>query len=105
MEDRLECEPVSMAGSKNIRAGIDKSGFVRYNKDDDMIVISEGLKLKENQKVRDAARIANIPLWKVADEVGISEPTFMRWMRYPLSVDRERQVMEAIESIKEREKL
>ena len=39
MEDRLGREPVFMAGSKNIRAGIDKSGFVRYNKDDDMIVI------------------------------------------------------------------
>ena len=61
--------------------------------------------MKENQKVRDAARIANIPLWKVADEVGISEPTFMRWMRYPLSVDKEQRVMQAIETIREREKL
>lgn len=58
--------------------------------------------MKENQKVRKAARVAGIPLWKVAASVGVSEPTLMRWLRFPLPKDKEDQIMKAI-SILERE--
>lgn len=50
----------------------------------------------ENERVRRAARIAAIPLWKVAQQVGISEPTLTRWLRVPLSEEREQRLLEAI---------
>jgi len=46
--------------------------------------------------VRNAARSAGVPLWKVAVAIGVSEPTLTRWMRVPLSEDKEKRVMEAI---------
>lgn len=54
---------------------------------------------KENNHIRRAARIADVPLWAVAAEVGISEPTLMRWLRVPLPQDRENQVMAAIDHL------
>lgn len=54
---------------------------------------------KENNHIRRAARIADVPLWAVAAEVGISEPTLMRWLRVPLAPKRERQVMAAIDRL------
>lgn len=55
--------------------------------------------MKENSKVRNAARIANVPQWKIAEYLGISEPTITRWLRTPLSAEKEKAVMEAIEAI------
>lgn len=51
---------------------------------------------KANQAIRKAARIADIPLWMIAAEVGVSEPTLLRWLRFPLEQEREQQVMAAI---------
>ena len=53
----------------------------------------------ENENVRKAARIAGIPLWRVAAAVGVSEPTLTRWMRFPLSEERERKIMAAIAAL------
>lgn len=55
--------------------------------------------MKENSKVRNTARVANVPQWKIAEYLGISEPTITRWLRTPLSADKEKAVMEAIEAI------
>lgn len=55
--------------------------------------------MKQNEQVRKAARVAGIPLWKVADAIGVSEPTFMRWMRYPLPAEKESRIMEAISTL------
>lgn len=57
--------------------------------------------MKENQKVRKAARVAGIPLWKVAAAIGVSEPTFMRWMRFPLPEEKEARIMEAISTLEQ----
>lgn len=54
---------------------------------------------KENNHIRRAARAADIPLWAVAAELGISEPTLIRWLRLPLAPEREQQVMAAIERL------
>lgn len=51
---------------------------------------------KANQAVRRAARVAGIPLWMIAAEVGVSEPTLLRWLRFPLSEEKEHRVMTAI---------
>ena len=50
----------------------------------------------ENNKIRVAARVAGVPFWKIAQKIGISEPTLTRWLRMPLSVERETMIMAAI---------
>lgn len=37
--------------------------------------------------------------WQIAEYLGISEPTIMRWLRTPLSPEREKAVMEAIDAL------
>lgn len=56
---------------------------------------------RENESVRRAARIAGVPLWKVAAKIGVSEPTLTRWLRVPLSQEREARVMSAIAALEQ----
>lgn len=60
------------------------------------IVKKEVFALKENQEVRRAAKSAGVPLWKIAAAIGISEPTIIRWLRFPLPAEKEKRVMETI---------
>lgn len=55
--------------------------------------------MKENQEIRKAARVAGVPLWRIAAAIGVSEPTLMRWMRFPLPQDKESRIMEAISAL------
>lgn len=50
-----------------------------------------------NQVIRTAARKARVPLWKIADALGISEATFTRMMRRELPKDKHDQIMSIIE--------
>ena len=59
--------------------------------------------MKNNQSVRDAARVANVPLYAVAHEIGVSEPTFFRWLRFPLPKEKESAILDAIKAIENRE--
>lgn len=59
--------------------------------------------MKCNEVVRRATRTEGIPLYAVANEIGISEPTIHRWLRTPLSPEREARIMEAIRSLAEAE--
>lgn len=54
------------------------------------------LSIKENGGIRRAARAADIPYWRIARAIGISEPTLIRWLRVPLPEDKEQRIMEAI---------
>ena len=42
---------------------------------------------KANMDLRCAVWSAGIPLWEVADELGISLNTMYRWLRKPLSAE------------------
>ena len=55
--------------------------------------------MKENQEVRKAAKNAGVPLWKIAAELGVSEPTIIRWLRFPLTAEKEKRVMEVISAL------
>lgn len=55
--------------------------------------------MKANQKIRDTAKKNGVKLWQIAAYLGISEPTMTRWMRSPLSPERETQIMAAIGEI------
>lgn len=74
-----------------------------YHSDDDCARqnLKGVLAVNENQTVRRAARAAGIPLWRVARAIGVSEPTLTRWLRVPLSEDKERRVMAAIAALEQ----
>lgn len=57
--------------------------------------------MMENQVIRRAARVAGVPLWKVAAHIGVSEPTLIRWLRFPLPEDKEQRVMAAIAALEQ----
>ena len=52
-----------------------------------------------NEKLKLRARGAGVPLWRIAQELGISEPTITRWLRVPLSAEREDKIRAAIERL------
>lgn len=54
----------------------------------------------ENIQIRMAAREAHIPLCKIAQMVGISEPTLTRWLRVELSQEKKVRILQAIEQLK-----
>lgn len=58
--------------------------------------------MTENHVVRDRAKAAKVPLWKVAAEIQVSEPTLTRWLRFPLPAEKETRILTAIETIAER---
>jgi hypothetical protein len=56
--------------------------------------------MKENEKVRQAIKESGFYQWEIAAKVGVSEPTFIRRLRFPLQPDREREILEAIAELK-----
>ncbi|RGI31857.1 LacI family DNA-binding transcriptional regulator [Melissococcus sp. OM08-11BH] len=54
----------------------------------------------ENQEVRTYIAINLLKYWEVANKIGISDATFSRWLRTPLSEERKKRVLEAIEELK-----
>jgi transposase len=59
--------------------------------------------MKENQDIRKAARIADVPLYAVAKKLEISEPTIYRWLRFLLPGDKEQRILQAIDELKKGE--
>lgn len=55
--------------------------------------------MKSNLKVRSRAKEHGVKHWQIAVELGISEQTLMRWLRVPLSPEKENAILEAIQSI------
>lgn len=49
-----------------------------------------------NEKFRLFARGHGVPLWRLAQAVGVGEATLTRWLRVPLSTEREEQLREAV---------
>lgn len=54
------------------------------------------LSIKANDGIRRTARAAGIPYWRIALTIGVSEPTLIRWLRVPLTEDKEKRIMAAI---------
>lgn len=53
----------------------------------------------KNSDLRKKARKARVPLWKVADELGVSEPTMTRRLRYELSGKDREKFLAAVEKL------
>lgn len=54
-----------------------------------------------NQQLRLAARGAGVPLWRIAQELGISEPTITRKLRVELPEAEQQRILEIIDRLKE----
>ena len=54
---------------------------------------------KANLDLRCSAWASEVPLWAVAEEMGISVDTMYRWLRKPLSEERRAQFEKAIQNL------
>ena len=55
----------------------------------------------QNKDLRDVFRIANVKQWEVADAIGISEMSMVKWLRRELPVDKKIRVHEGIRKVLE----
>lgn len=55
--------------------------------------------LNANAVLRQKLRAANIPLWRVAREIGINEKTLIGWLRVELEGEKKRVVNEAVDHL------
>ena len=54
-----------------------------------------------NTEIRLAARGTGVPLWQVADYIGVSEATLTRLLRKPVDESTKKRLLDAIKNIKE----
>jgi len=50
-----------------------------------------------NQEIRDAIRIKGVKQWEVCKAMGVSESTFIRWLRSELPEEKKTEILEAVE--------
>lgn len=55
---------------------------------------------KANSHIRDMIKKADVYQWQVADVLGISEVTLIRWLRTDLKEEKEERIVQAIEQLK-----
>lgn len=55
---------------------------------------------KANKDIRKAIKDAGIYQYEVAKQVNISEPQFVRWLRYELPDSKKEKIFEAINELK-----
>ena len=52
-----------------------------------------------NEDIRNEIRIANVKQWEVADAIGISEMTMVKWLRKELSPDKKELIRKGISEV------
>lgn len=52
-----------------------------------------------NENIRAVAKKSGVRLWQIAAHLGVSEPTITRWMRFPLSAEKESKILTAINEL------
>ena len=55
-----------------------------------------------NKIIRDELKARGVRHWELAHELGISEQTLVRWLRFELSEDRQLEMLMKIEEIAKR---
>ena len=53
-----------------------------------------------NVDIKEMIKEAGLYQYQVAKEVGISEPQFIRWLRYDLSKEKAERILKAIDKLK-----
>lgn len=59
------------------------------------------MSLVSNQDVRDRAKKAQVPHWRIADALGITEFTFSRMLRYELPDEKKDKILDIIDRLRE----
>lgn len=54
-----------------------------------------------NERIRQAAKAANVPQWKIAELLGVSEATMTRMLRRQLPPEREAELLALIQTQEE----
>lgn len=57
---------------------------------------------KANKIVRDETKTRGVRHWELAHELGISEQTLVRWLRFELDEDKQLDMLEKIEELVKR---
>ena len=57
---------------------------------------------KTNMIIREELKTRGVRHWKLAHELGVSEQTLVRWLRFELSEDKQMEMLEKIEAIAKR---
>ena len=52
-----------------------------------------------NKEIRDRIRIAGLKQWQVAKACGVTESTFIRWLRDELTEERRQAIFAAIDTL------
>ena len=55
--------------------------------------------MKANLDVRERIKRARVKHWEVANCLGVSEQTLMRWLRVPLSDEKKRAIFAVVEAM------
>ena len=55
----------------------------------------------QNKDLREAFRIANVRQWEVAEAIGISEMTMVKWLRRELPEDKKLRIRAGIRKVQE----
>ena len=55
--------------------------------------------MKANEKIRNAMKSKGVRQWQVALRLGVSDQTLIRWLRVPLTADKEAAVLAAVEEL------
>lgn len=55
--------------------------------------------MNANKKIRDAMKNKGVRQWQVALRLGVSDQTLIRWLRVPLTADKEAAVLAAVEEL------
>ena len=53
----------------------------------------------QNLDLRKSAKAAGIPLWRIADAIGVSEPTMTRKLRHELPENEKKQLLNLIKQL------
>lgn len=57
----------------------------------------------KNAEIKRAARIAGVPLWRIAAALNVHEMTLTRWLRFELPEDKKQRILAAIAEIEREE--
>lgn len=52
-----------------------------------------------NNEIREKARTAGVKHWQIANAMGVSEQTLVRWLRTPLDECKRQRIIAAIEQL------
>lgn len=62
-------------------------------------IVSEGRIKMANEDIRDYAKLHKVKLWEIAAELGITDVTLSKKLRFEIDADEKRKIMKLIDQI------